>query len=776
MIWVDREAKKLQERKKEREWVDDMKTPSGRIHVGSLRGVVIHDLVYKALREQDVNVEFTYVFNDHDPMDAIPSYLNYSEWQKYEGVPLYKIPSPEPGYDSFARFYALEFQRVFESLNCHPRIVWSSELYNSGKMNDVIVKILNAADKVRDIYKRVAHAHRADDWYPFQVNCERCGKVGTTHVYRWDGKHVYYRCQPHLVKWAKGCGYEGKISPLNGNGKLVWKLDWPATWYMLGVTIEGSGKDHMSSGGSYDMASAICKEVLGIEPPYPVPYEWFTIGGRKMSSSKGIGSSAKEIAALLPPEVLRFLIVRTPIQTHLDFDPSKPDTISNLFDDFDRCMDAYFLKQEGKLPDGKQGEVLSDFARIMELSAVRPLPEKRIYLPRFRTILNIVRVKGDVLEYAKKQKGSSLNDEEQDVLEERVVYAEKYLGDISHLHKMETRHHHSPRPILPVFAPDELRFLNLLYVLLKKIKELNLDTLKHAVFTAITESKLPPRKAFRSFYLAMIGKEYGPHANELILEVGLKKTFELLTAVSHKQGAPTPKASYLFPRISDSSIFSIDPLVKKTYPSITIGLAILKGVTIGKTSKKLQQEIAEFIQTQRTLTTEQIGAYPEVKSYRRLYKEMRVDWHSRRPSPEALLRRIATKKGLYNVNSCVDAYNLIVMKHRVSVGAFDLDRIQFPTVLRFPNSGDKILLLGDKEPTEYKTTELAYFDRDGGYNIDFNYRDAKRTAVYETTKNILLNVDGVYDVTREKVERSLSESIEIILTYCGGKVEMAGIV
>ncbi len=116
------------------------------------------------------------------------------------------------------------------------------------------------------------------------------------------------------------------------------------------------------------------------------------------------------------------------------------------------------------------------------------------------------------------------------------------------------------------------------------------------------------------------------------------------------------------------------------------------------------------------------------------------------------------------------------MKNRVSVGAFNYDKFHFPTIMRFPKVGEEILLLGDKEPTKFKPTELAYFDEMGGYNIDFNYRDAQRTAVTEDTKDILLNIDGIFDIDREKVERSLKESIDIILKYCGGHVESAGII
>lgn len=155
---------------------------------------------------------------------------------------------------------------------------------------------------------------------------------------------------------------------------------------------------------------------------------------------------------------------------------------------------------------------------------------------------------------------------------------------------------------------------------------------------------------------------------------------------------------------------------------------------------------------------------------------MGVDWHSRRPSPEALLRRIALGKGLYTINTCVDAYNMTVMKHKVSVGAFDLDTIAFPTVLRFAKNGEEILLLGDEKPTAYTEKEIAYFDQNGGYNMDFNYRDAQRTAVQLHTKNILLNVDGVYSISPEEVQTCLQEACDKIIKYCGGTIESFGVV
>lgn len=777
MIWPDREAKRIKEKqlvypeRSRREWADDMKTPSGRIHVGSLRGVIVHDLIHKALKDIGVDTKFSYVFNDMDPMDGMPSYLDKDRWGNHMGEPLYKIPSPEPGFKSFADYFAQEFISVFNSINCHPQIIWSSELHRTGKMNEVIRLILDKTDVVRDIYKKVVKKERSPNWFPYNPICEKCGKIGTTSVYKWDGKYVYYRCEPKMVEWAEGCGNEGQVEPINENGKLVWKLDWPAHWKVIGVTIESSGKDHMSSGGSYDMGVHFCKEVLGTVAPDALGgYEWFTIGGKKMSSSKGIGSSAKEISQILPPELLRFLLVRTPIKTHLDFDPIG-DTIPNLFDDYDRCMEAYFLKLENNLPKDKDGEVATDYARIIELSEVKPLPKTRLYIPRFRTIVNLLKTnKADLLNFFQIQKKSKLTPDEKIILEERIKYAKIYLEKYCQDKNTNIGE--------KIFSPSEIQkeFLLQLFNRLKSLENKDdKDQIQKTVFEAIKSVGIKPKEAFGVIYQTLIGKSFGPKIGELILNVGFDKLLSLLKG-SKQDTIDLVIKQNLYPNFTDKKIFSIDDQVAKKYPSINIGIAIIKNINIKKSDTRLIEEINQFVESQSSLTNEIISTYPEVLAYRKLYKEMGIDWHSRRPSPEALLRRISQKKNLYQINTCVDAYNLIVMKHRVSVGAFDYDKFNLPTIMRFPKEGEEILLLGDKEPTKFKPTELAYFDKNGGYNIDFNYRDAQRTCVTEQTKDILLNVDGIYDIDRTLAEKSLKESIDIIQKYCGGTVEFAGIV
>jgi lysyl-tRNA synthetase class 1 len=760
MFWADQIATEIKKRGKTLEWVDDMKTPSGRVHVGALRGVVIHDLIFKSLQDQGVNAKYTYVFDDHDPMDGLPVYLDQEKYQQYMGMPLFQIPSPEPGYASYAEFFAEEFKKVFNAIGCNPEIIWASkDLYMSGKMNDVIKECLDNADKIKAIYEKIYKKTIEGHMYPFQPFCEHCGKVSTTTVTDWDGENVTYTCQVDKVKFTKGCGFSGKMSPFSSQdkipGKLPWKIEWPSVWKVLGITVEGAGKDHMTAGGSHDIARHICEEVLNYPTPFPLAYEWFILGKQKMSSSKGIGASARDMLTILPPVLLRFLMVRTRINSEINFDLVNPQMIPSLFDEYQKAADAYFNKTD------------EDLARMFALSQIGAA-----YKPpsvRFSVLAQWV------------QMPNMQTHIEKEGLTEWVPYVTYWLE-----HYAPESEKFSIQETLPESAKNlSIRQKELLAKVVEHLdKAWEAEKLQFEIYEWGKGLGLTGKETFSAIYQVLIGKDHGPKAAWLILSQDkefVKQRFE--EAISVQDSIVVSPSTLLRGESNSHSartikpeIFSINSELSKAFPSISVGSAIIKGVNIVVSNEQLEKEKEELIHSLENLTTEELGKFPEIISYRKLYKAMGVDWHSRRPSPEALLRRIALKKGLYSINTCVDAYNLVVMKHRVSVGAFDVDAISFPTELRFAHKGEDILLLGDSEPTKYTEKEVAYFDQNGGYNMDFNYRDAKRTAVLLNTKNLYINVDGVYDISPEKVEEVLKETCDMITKYCGGTVEAFGVV
>src|ERR1035437_10601973 len=97
--------------------VNDSKSPSGTVHVGSLRGVVLHDAIQRALLGAGVPSTFLYGVDDMDPMDS-QAKLTPDAIDRYMGAPLSRVPAPEgSSAANYARHFVGEvFFRTFEPL------------------------------------------------------------------------------------------------------------------------------------------------------------------------------------------------------------------------------------------------------------------------------------------------------------------------------------------------------------------------------------------------------------------------------------------------------------------------------------------------------------------------------------------------------------------------------------------------------------------------------------------------------------------------------------
>lgn len=513
MFWADR----IREELKTSQHIDDMFTPSGFAHVGSLRGPILHDVVYKSFKEKYQKSVYTYVFNDFDPIDGLPPVYK-EKFSAYLGYPTRLAPSPDGKAGSYGEYFSEDFKRVLKSLGMDAEFLSSWDMYHEGKFNEVIKTALENVDKIQDIYSRVSGSKKKErGWFPFQVICPECKKLGTTLVTGWDRERVRFTCEENMVSWARGCGYEGTISPFDGNGKLPWKVDWAAHWKVLGVTFEGAGKDHASRGGSYDIAFAILEEVYKCPKPYYFPYEFFLLGGKKMASSKGIGLNARDLTGILPPELARFLIVRVIPNRALEFDPGT-EAIPNLFDEFDRCAQAYWSGND------------ADMARIFEISQVNDWYKNTLFLPRFRDIVNFLQLpNADILQEIEKQKKSALSEHEREILEERIKYAKIWLEKYAPL-EMKTELTNRISSQAASLQADQKQFLMKLAGIINNEKDA--ESLHNAIYSLIKSSGINPKSAYQAVYLSLTGKPQGPKAAWLIFSLGKEKVVERLKEVA----------------------------------------------------------------------------------------------------------------------------------------------------------------------------------------------------------------------------------------------------
>jgi lysyl-tRNA synthetase, class I len=510
MFWGDKITEKIKSSFKEKIEkgeaiiIRDEKTASGRVHVGSLRGVAIHGVIHEILQEQGINCKYLYEINDYDPMDGLPVYLDQEKFLPYMGKPLAEVPSPDGqiknGAKNYAEYFAEEFMGVINTLGYTPEYYRSSELYKTGKFNETIRLALLNANKIREIYKRVSGGTKPDDWLPLNVICENCGKVGTTKAVKFENEKVEYICGDY-VTWAKGCGYKGSVSPYDGKAKLPWKVEWAAKFKVIGVDVEGGGKDHSTRGGAREIAEAISREVFNHQPPFNIPYEFFQVGGKKMSSSKGAGSSSKEVSDLLPSEILRLLLIQKEPQRVIEFVPDG-DTVPILYDNYDTLAKKYF-------EDSK-----NDNAHLFELCHFgdqRKKMQNRV-LPRFAQLAYLVQMPHlNLIKEVEKLEGKELNDVDIKELEHRKKYAEIWLSTYApEDYKFEIQK--TLPGIVKNFSTIQKEALRKVLEFIESSETLDGQILHTKLHDIKKEMNIDPKEFFEALYISILGKGNGPKA------------------------------------------------------------------------------------------------------------------------------------------------------------------------------------------------------------------------------------------------------------------------
>jgi lysyl-tRNA synthetase, class I len=489
MFWAD----KLLESYSGKQIVNDSFTPSGIVHMGSLKGPVIHDTLAKILREKKADVEFRYGFDDFDPIDGLPANLMESH-SKYLGYPLFMAPGFDEG-ETFGDHFRKMMEKLLISLGVKPDVLYrTSVLYKEGAFNEAIKIVLDDVEKVRKVYEDMYKKKLDKTWYPFQVICPNCKKLGTTKVIGWDGKEVEFECLPNLVTWAKGCGTKGKIPPFDGNGKMVWKVEWAAKWYTFGVTIEGAGKDHASAGGSYDIAMELVDKVFKSKKPLKLGYEFFLSGGKKMSSSKGLGLTGEELLEVVGPQRARFLMIKTEPNIAVEFSPKDTLAIPSLFDQYQ----LFYSSKD------------SDQQRVIHFSKTHD--KEQVPNVRFATIAQLVQMPNMQDEVLKIGSWAAY----------AKVWVEKYAPE-------------EQRFTVQKEIPEKSKNLSEQQkVLLGKIADeifsaKNPEDFQTKIYDLGKEAGLNGQKAFQAIYNSLLDRDHGPKAAWLILSLDkefVKKRFK----------------------------------------------------------------------------------------------------------------------------------------------------------------------------------------------------------------------------------------------------------
>ena len=127
MHWADVVADKLLESGKEHV-ISSGITPSGPIHLGSMREILTADAIVRAVNDKGGNAKLIYVADNADPLRKVYPFLDEDKFKEYVGRPLAEIPAPD-GNGSYDQYFLKPFFKSLENVGVIPEVIDNYQFY-----------------------------------------------------------------------------------------------------------------------------------------------------------------------------------------------------------------------------------------------------------------------------------------------------------------------------------------------------------------------------------------------------------------------------------------------------------------------------------------------------------------------------------------------------------------------------------------------------------------------------------------------------------------------
>jgi len=512
-------------------------SPSGRVHLGNLRELMVPHLVADEVRREGAPCRHILSWDDYDRFRRVPAGFG-EEFAEYVGRPLSSVPDPCGEHESWAEHFKEPLRESLDRLGVEVTEISQTEMYTGGAYTAQIVTAMRRRADIDAVLGRYRTRRAADPdpdpdddeprpgaYYPFRPYCAACGRDDTT-VTGFDDEttEITYTC---------ACGVrEGPTPIAHVAGKLVWKVDWPMRWAYEQVTFEPAGVDHSTPGSSFTVGAELVSEIFGGEAPLHFAYSFVgTTGSAKMSSSRGGAPTPADALEILEAPLVRWLYARRrPEQSiTLAFDAE----VGRVYDEWDALTRRV---AEGNADPAAQ----AIFARASG-PAEGPLPVTPRPLP-FRTLASVADITaGDQAQILRIVRDLTADDpvDDLDEVRPRLDCAQAWVaGYVAPEDRTQVREH--PDPVrLAALTDEERGALKLLIDGMAADWSLDgLTTLLYGVpklqrglpisAPPTPELKAAQREWFILLYQLLIAKDTGPRLPTLLLALGQDRVRFLL--------------------------------------------------------------------------------------------------------------------------------------------------------------------------------------------------------------------------------------------------------
>ena len=157
-----------------------------------------------------------------------------------------------------------------------------------------------------------------------------------------------------------------------------------------------------------------------------------------------------------------------------------------------------------------------------------------------------------------------------------------------------------------------------------------------------------------------------------------------------------------------------------------------------------------------------------VKAWDGVYQNLGVNPNKFPPSIKSLLKRVAKSGSFPFINSIVALFNYISIKYLIPCGGDDTETIEGDLRLGFSKGYEVFVPLGSEAKETPDAGEVIYYD-DKALNVmcrRWNWRNGDFTKIQESTKKLVINIDGISPVPRSVIEEARDELAALLKDRC----------
>jgi DNA/RNA-binding domain of Phe-tRNA-synthetase-like protein len=215
--------------------------------------------------------------------------------------------------------------------------------------------------------------------------------------------------------------------------------------------------------------------------------------------------------------------------------------------------------------------------------------------------------------------------------------------------------------------------------------------------------------------------------------------------------------------------FEIESTLKGRFPGLQVVVGCVEGVKVGSSGADLLEFKEEVLgEVRQKYSLESLKNVAVFRAYRDFFWRVGIDPTKIRPAAEALIRRILAGKPIPIINNVVDSYNLASIKTEVALAAFNRDELRGSLLMRAALKGERFLGIGMSEPMELNGGEIVISDQEKLVAI-YPYRDAEKSKVSGTTRDLLILVCGVPGIDGKLLVDAGKFALDVVTRFCGGE-------